>query len=229
MHFPSRPAGDTTGPGLVPSGLSRRLRVVLLLVVFVGSLVSLALAARSLGHILHHEDALARADAIAVLGGARLTRVAEAGDLQLAGWAPRVVLSPQAREPVEIMLRARGLEIPSEVDIQRRALVQMGVPESAIEVLGSGETATAGEASALRALALSRGWRRLIIVTSKLHTARAALTFTRAFAGTEIDVRVRASRYDPADVDRWWVERADLRFALFESQKLAAYWLGIAD
>jgi uncharacterized SAM-binding protein YcdF (DUF218 family) len=206
-----------------------RLRVVLLVLILFGPLASLAVLARSLGHILHHEDPLARADAIVVLGGARLTRVAEAGDLHLARWAPTIVLSPQEMEPVEIMLRARGLEIPSEAEIQRRALVQMGVPESAIEVLGNGEIATAGEASALRALALSREWRRLIIVTSKLHTARAALTFTRAFEGTGIDVRVRASRYDPADVDRWWAERADLRFALFESQKLAAYWLGIAD
>ena len=38
-----------------------------------------------------------------------------------------------------------------------------------------------------------------------------------------------ASRSDESDVDRWWTRRGTLRFVLFESQKMFAYWIGAAD
>jgi hypothetical protein len=40
---------------------------------------------------------------------------------------------------------------------------------------------------------------------------------------------VRPSRYDRSNVERWWSERATLRFTLFETQRLLGYWLGLAD
>jgi len=40
---------------------------------------------------------------------------------------------------------------------------------------------------------------------------------------------MRASRHDRANVDRWWETRSDSRFALFEAQRMLAYWVGIAD
>ncbi len=183
----------------------------------------------SLGHILHHEDALGPADAIIVLGGPRLERVVEAGDLYREGWAPRIVLSRPFRDGGELALAARGIGVPSEVDIQRNALIAMGVAPDAIEAFIAEQTTTATEGDEIYAMARARNWSRLVVVTSKLHTTRARLTLARRFKGTTTQILMRASRHDRADIDRWWANRNDLRFAVFEAQRLAAYWVGFAD
>jgi uncharacterized SAM-binding protein YcdF (DUF218 family) len=183
----------------------------------------------SLGHILYEEDPLENADVIYVLGGTRVERVAEGGQLYLEGWAPLILLSRQISEPAEVALRASGLTIPTEIDLQRSVLQQMGVPAAAVDEVTAEQVATANEVEELAQLAEQRRWQRLIVVTSKLHTARARLALQRRFAGTGRHIIMRASRYDDADVERWWSNRSDLRFALWESQKLLAYWLGIGD
>ena len=203
----------------------RRLLLLFALIVAVGFGWGIV----ALGHVLHHEDPLERADVIFVLGGTHLERAAEAGHLFLEGWAPRILLSRHISDGAEVALRARGLAIPSVADIQRQALVQMGVPETAIDVLGVEQETTATETRELRGRFAGSGWTRIIVVTSKLHTARAALVLRRYFSGTGARLIVRASRYDEADVDRWWATRSDFRFALFEAQKLFAYWIGAAD
>jgi uncharacterized SAM-binding protein YcdF (DUF218 family) len=183
----------------------------------------------SLGRILYHEDPLARADVIFVLSGSRVDRAAEAGDLYLEGWAPKVVLSRPVSEGAELALRQRGIEIPTEVDFQRSVLVEMGVPREAIGNLAIEQVATATESDQLLALARASDWHRIIVVTSRLYTARAGLTMRRRFAGSGTSIVMRASRYDSANVDRWWASRTDLRFALFEAQKMVVYWIGLAD
>lgn len=201
----------------------------LTLVALVVLLLAAAWALRTLGSRLHHEDSLAPADAIFVLGGTHLERAAEAGDLFHEGWAPRIVLSRPMSDGAEAALAARGLAIPSVSDVQRQALIQMGVPARAITVVGNEQASTASESRDLRGRAATEGWTRVIVVTSKLHTARAALALRRYFAGTGVEIIMRASRYDEADVDRWWARRADFRFAIFEAQKLVLYWVGVAD
>lgn len=184
---------------------------------------------RTLGSRLHYEDPLAPADLIFVLGGMYLERAAEAGDLVREGWAPRILLSRPMSDGAEAALAARGLAIPSVSDIQRQTLMQMGVPAGSIDVVEDEQASTASESRDLRGRAATEGWTRVIVVTSKLHTARAALVLRRHFAGTGVQIIMRASRYDDTDVDRWWARRSDARFAIVEAQKLLLYWLGIAD
>jgi len=213
-----------TGPGSFSS--VKRLARLLILLVFLLGLWWILL---SLGHILHHEDPLAKADVIFVLGGSRIDRIAEAGDLYLEGWAPRILLSRQFSEGGEVALRERGITVPAEVDIQRTVLVNMGVPSDAVEALTAEQVTTATEGDALVDAARAHNWSHIIVVTSKLHTARARLAVTRRFAGTSTRIVMRASRHDRANVDRWWETRSDSRFALFEAQRMLAYWVGVAD
>jgi uncharacterized SAM-binding protein YcdF (DUF218 family) len=214
----------------MPSASSRRRRPSrrrYLLIFFVLLCAGLAWTFVSLGRILHHEDQLARAELIFVLAGRRVERVAEAGDLYLEGWAPRILLSRELMDAAEATLRARGLELPAEIDVQRSVLLQMGVPATAIDALTVEQVTTATESDELRRLALEHGWRRVIVVTSKMHTARARLAFRRTLADTPVEIIMRASRYDEANIDQWWQSRSDLRFALVEAQKMVAYWVGI--
>lgn len=209
-------------------GGSRLKRALLLSVLLVAGTVGVW-GCRSLGHVLHKEDPLERADVIVVLGGSHLDRPAEAGHLFLEGWAPAILLSRPSSDNAAVALRARGLTIASVVDLQRDALMQMGVPAEAIDLLSVEHDSTAGESEVLLALFRERKWSRTIVVTQRMHTARAGLAFRRRFDGTGARIIVRATRYDRADLDRWWANRRDLRFALFEAQKLFSYWIGAAD
>ena len=181
------------------------------------------------GRYLQHEGPLEKADALFVLDGASVERWLEAYDLYVAGYAPRVVLSPGREEAAERLLRARGIRYPRPTELRRNALVQMGVPADAIVTDMGPVDNTAAEAAELREMARARGWRSVIVVTSKYHTRRAGFAFRRAFDGTNVRITMRASKYDDSDPARWWRRRADFRFVISEWPKLFAYRLGLAD
>lgn len=186
-----------------------------------------ALALPRLGAWLVVEDPLAKADGIYVLGGTVYERPLEALDLYNAGWAPTIVLVQQIADWGEQWLNDHGVKVTTEIEIQIDLLERMGVPRDAIasvKPMGS----TAEEAGALLAFMNARGWSTVIVVTSKQHTRRAGLSMRRVLGGDK-KVIMRSSRYDRSDVERWWTNRATLRFTLFETQRYLAYWLGIAD
>jgi uncharacterized SAM-binding protein YcdF (DUF218 family) len=209
-----------------------RLRTVVRWTILVLFLVGAAGAAWLLvygGRYLQHEDPLVKADAIFVLAGTRLERPLEAVDLYKEGFAPLIVLSPGRPEPGEYLLEQRGIEFPTEAELQRTALIKSGVPEAAVAATIGYVDNTAQEANLLRSMVKTNHWRRVIIVTSKYHTRRAAFAFRRGLAGTGTEVIMRASRYDHSDPARWWRFRPDYRFVISEWQKLFAYRLGLAD
>ena len=179
------------------------------------------------GRYLHHEDPLQKADAIFVLGGARVERWLEAYDLYREGYAPLIVLSPERAEPAETLLRTRGIPFPSTPELQHTALLALGVPASAVWAPGGWVDNTAQEANLLRTTAQSRRWKRLIVVTSKYHTRRAGFAVRRALATTGTEVVIRASRYDPSHPAAWWRSRGDVRFVGNEWVKLLLYRLGL--
>ncbi len=181
------------------------------------------------GRYLVVDEPLEHADAIVVLAGARVERWLEAADLYRSGWAPRVVLSPGRIESAELQLRERGVRFPAEVELTRDALVQLGVPLEAIDILPGSLDNTADEARATHAFATTARWHRIIVVTSKYHTRRTSFAFRRAFRAAPIAVVIHASRYDPATPERWWRDRADVRYVTSELQKLLAYRLGLAE
>ena len=191
-------------------------------------LILAAVAAPRLGAWLVVEDPLQKADAIFVLGGTLFERPLEAVDLYHAGWAPRLLLMRQIADDGELELRRRGVVYQREIDMQVDVLMRLGVPRAAIEILAE-QNSTKDEADTLREVVVANRWTRVIVVTSKQHTRRARLVMHRRLADTGAQAILRASRYDRSDVDGWWRNRSTLRFTLFETQRLIAYWLRIAD
>jgi uncharacterized SAM-binding protein YcdF (DUF218 family) len=181
------------------------------------------------GRYLQHEEALRRADAVFVLAGGRLERGLEAVDLYREGYAPVIVLSPGGQEPAEVAARARGIRFPAPADIVAEVIAASGVPRSAVIIETRSVDNTADEALMLRTLTTNRGWRTVIVVTSKYHTRRAGYAMRRALEGTGVDIVLRASRYDPSNPARWWRARRDVRLVAEEWQKLIAYRLGLAE
>ncbi len=173
-------------------------------------------------------DPLQHADAIIVLGGTMYERQLEAVDLYKEGWAPRIYLFREMADWGEVELIRRGVPITRAIDVQLDAMLKLGVPRDAIHVLEQANS-TADESVHVQALVQRNRHGRVIIVTSKQHTRRARLVMRRRLDQIGVELIVRPSRYDRADVDRWWAHRNTLRFTLFETQRLIGYWIGAAD
>lgn len=198
-----------------------------MLVCLVTAVLLGAFACPRAGRFLIIDEPLQPADALVVLAGARVDRWLEAVDLYREGKAKNILLSPGYLESAEVRLRASGIHYPAATDLIRDAMVQMGIPASAITAMPDGVDNTAHEALFARRIALERGWKSVTVVTSPYHTRRSLFAFEREMRGTGIDVQVRGTRYDEVDPDRWWKRRGDFRYVTWELQKLAAYLLGV--
>jgi uncharacterized SAM-binding protein YcdF (DUF218 family) len=194
------------------------------LALFIAVLLALPFA----GRMLYREDGLKKSDAVFVLAGSRIVRWLEASDLVREGWAPEIALGGGYRESLEKELLARGVRIPSEGEVARSALIQLGHPPERVRILGYTDN-TAEEARMLQREAVARHWSRVIVVTSKLHTRRAGIAMRRTFDGTGIAIIIRASRYDDDDPAHYWRKRRTTRSIMAEMPKFVAYWLGLAD
>lgn len=200
-----------------------RTLVVSLLLVMLAAAAACPYAGR---YLIVHEP-LTPADAIVVLSGTQVDRWLEAADLHREGYAPRVLLSPGYEDPLGDRLRERGIRFPRMAEVHRDAMVQLGVPGDAVEIMPGGYDNTADEAAGARRLAQARNWRHLIVATSQYHTRRTAYAFRREMDGTGIRITVKGSRHDHPSPDQWWQSRSDLRWVTSEVQKLVAYRLGL--
>jgi uncharacterized SAM-binding protein YcdF (DUF218 family) len=182
------------------------------------------------GRFLAREDPLQPADAIVVLAGTRVERPLEAVDLYLAHYAPRIVLSRGNLEDDAIhVVEARGATVVSDTDLLKTMMTELGVPAEALISPTRGHDNTAQEARTVREIALEEGWRRIIIVSSKYHLRRVSMAFGRTFRGTDVQILVHGSRYDPSTPERWWRRRGDVRWLMSELPKVAAYAAGLGE
>jgi len=180
-----------------------------------------------LGRFLVAEDPLMKADAIFVLSGARFERVLEAIDLYKEGWAPKIMISQGVYDWGERELIQQGVAYPKEADIQVQLGETLGVPRDAFIVLDQ-QDSTHEEALTLIGEVREHHWTRIIAVTSKQHTRRARMEFNRFGRPLGLTVIMRATRHDHSNVDQWWRNRSTVRFTLFETERLIAYWLHLA-
>ena len=113
-------------------------------------------------------DILKKADAIIILEGDGVSRVAQGAKLYKEGWAPLVVISGGlARSEYNHSIPAAEM---------KPVLLEAGVPEDAI-VLEEISWHTRGQAEEVVKMTQARGWKRILIVASHYHQYRAYLTF----------------------------------------------------
>jgi uncharacterized SAM-binding protein YcdF (DUF218 family) len=219
------PSSGLPAAALAKAGWSRGRRLTLLAACLL--LILCAYAFVHLGTFLVYEEPLAKADAIFVYAGSQAERPLEAVDLYKAGYAPIVVLTRPKEEPAVDLLASRGITLPTRFSLMREVLDKLGVPDAAIVVPDRIHDSTAAEAETLSELAMSRRWRRVIVVSSKYHLRRVKLASERALRGSGVDIIVRGTKYDTVQPSRWWTERADIRILLWEYPKLVSYMLGL--
>jgi uncharacterized SAM-binding protein YcdF (DUF218 family) len=184
-------------------------------------LAVLAYAAWNAAAWLGAEDAPAKADAIVVLG-AEPTRALMGAELYRRGYAGVVYLTVPHRERRWVALESDGIRWPWFEETARVLLVNRGVPDAAIRLLGKDLVSTVAEATeAARTLAPGAG--TLLVVTSRYHVHRARLVFEDHLPGTRI--LVVASAEEPLP-QRWWTDQEAARNVVLEVVKLIFYRLG---
>lgn len=172
------------------------------------------------------EKKLRNADVIFVLSGSAVykERVQKAASEYRAGISKTLLLSDDGGNAGWSNSERRN---PKFVELEFRALEHQGVAAESIEVMDGEVTSTIDEANGFRKLALSRGWKSVLVVTSRYHTRRALRTFERTLEGTGIAVGITApdagDRMPPAKT--WWLTRKGWVYVGGEYLKSVYYWL----
>lgn len=207
----------------------RRLTVGVLLT---AALVVLAVVAhrpalRLIGRALVVEDTLAPADAIVVVAGGNPIREALAAGLYRQGLAPRVIVSNDLTPERERKLIALGVRALDRQGESRLALEKLGVPAIAIVALSPTVTTTETELRLVAETARSRGWRRVILVTSSHHSRRVKLVWARE-GPAGIEGLVASTPDGDFPRGEWWRKRRQAETLLHEYLGLAALYLRIS-
>lgn len=199
----------------------RHVLLAALFAVIGGALAAVPLL-QAAGHYLVEIDPPERADAIVVLTGSYPDRILEAVALYREGWAPHLVLCREPENTGFRKLRSLGVQVPRFFELNRTIAEQLGVPPQAITVLERPAGSTFTEAELVVHDALRRGYRSLIVVTSKYHARRAKRIY-EAVAGGRLRIIMRPARDDEFDPEGWWRDRASTRRVVFEYQKLLTF------
>lgn len=197
-----------------------RLRILLV----VALLFAVASAVLHLGRWLVVEDPLQPAAAIAVLSGNMPSRVLEAARLYKRGCAPQVWLT-HSLEP-GASLQKLSIPFTGEETYDKLILIHEGVPEGAIRLLDPPIVNTADEMETI-GLALTRERdRRVILVTSKVHTRRTRTLWKRLCGRNGLAI-VRGVSDDGYDPSRWWSNTKDALDVVREVLGLFNAWAGL--
>ncbi|MDX2169572.1 MAG: YdcF family protein [Deltaproteobacteria bacterium] len=199
----------------------RRWLVAALLVAGLCALAARPLA-RAAGEALVESDPLTPVDAIVVLTGSYPDRILEAAALYREGAAPRLILCREPENAGFRRLAELGVRVPRLYELNRSIAEQLGVPADAISVLDRPAGSTYSEAEVALEYAQARGYRSLLVVTSKYHSARAGRIY-RFLAGNQIRILVRPARDDDFQASTWWQDRVSTRRVVIEYQKLLAF------
>jgi len=143
--------------------------------------------------------------AVAVLasvgGGGWLERVRPriAADLYHKGLARRILVS-QTVDALKAPLS--GISIDAELN--RAALLKLGVPAGAIENFGVANANTRDEAVALRKWAVRNGATRVIVPSEIFSARRVRWIFHRELSGTNVTVEVPSFEPPGYTAGDWW-------------------------
>jgi uncharacterized SAM-binding protein YcdF (DUF218 family) len=178
----------------------------------------------NLGRWLIREDPLQHAAAIAVLSGRMPSRALEAARIYRGGYAPEVWLT-HSTEPGATLAK---LSVPfsAEDAYDKLILMHEGVPENAIRILNPPIQNTVDEINTIAQAVHQQPDRKVIIVTSKVHTRRTKSLWNRLSA-KQGQAIVRGVSDDSFDAIHWWSNTTDVLDVVREVLGLLNVWAGL--
>ena len=194
--------------------------------VLVAAVAGWVLVAPLIALLLVSEKQIESPDAILVLAGSAVYRErnSHAARLFQEGKAPLILLTNDDKRSG--WSDADGAN-PRFVELARRELVAQGVPQDRIRVLEPKVTGTIVEARLLASTAEGMGIKRLLLVTSSYHSARALRTFEEVVGtdgrGLEVGMSPVPTGVETPSVMTWWLSVKGWRFVVGEYVKSVYY------
>jgi uncharacterized SAM-binding protein YcdF (DUF218 family) len=201
-----------------------RATLVAVLILAAGAYLARAPLLERAGGFLITEDAPQASDAIVVLSGSFPDRILEAVALYREGYAKQIVLCRDPANHALNLLEQRGVKMQPGFERNRYVAESLGVPPEAISVVGESAASTFGEARRVLDDARERGFRSILLVSSKIHTRRAGAIY-RHLAGDSVRILTRPARDDSFRPETWWHDRAQVRRVVIEYEKLLVFYL----
>lgn len=174
---------------------------------------------RSCATLLMHEDLLQNAEAIFVLSGGSYDRGNEAVRLFSAGYSNRLVCT--GGNPY---LELKVFNIDTlESDMAIANLKRLNVPDSCIVQLKYG-TSTREEFDTIIGFCNQQQLKRIIVLSSRLHTARVNSVFRKKMEEAGIELILHGAPSSRFDEYRWWESEDGLIAVNNEWIKTIYYW-----
>lgn len=176
-------------------------------------------------YLIFQQPAPQQADVIVILANWEDTiiRVRAGADLYKAGVAKMIFVPRMEQMGGLEEIKKLGINIPENRDLVITILQGLGVPLYAIETSVQEATNTWDEAQEVRYLIEHKGYKSVVLVTSKYHSRRAYLIFQDALKGKATVISVPCS-YDSSDPESWWKRDEDAKKVLMEYPKLLVYY-----
>jgi uncharacterized SAM-binding protein YcdF (DUF218 family) len=160
------------------------------------------------------------ADYVYILGGGTGTRELTGAVIFKQGWAGGVLITHVAPSTANEIAG-----VPLYHDLARRFLLERGVPNDAIGLVGRQCQTTYDEARSLRAWLDDHPTDRIIVVTDFYHTRRARWIMQRMLGPARERVSFTSSPSDSFDANNWWRNEIGFRAIPNEYAGLVYYWL----
>ncbi len=165
------------------------------------------------------EDPLQKVDALVVLSGGGYDRGNEAVKILHAGYVNKVICT--GGNPV-IELRVFNIDT-LESDMTVANLKRQGVPDSVIVLLRDG-TSTKEESELIAQYCKEHQLKKIMILSSKLHTHRVQEVFKPKLKKQGVEVIVRGATNSRFDELKWWQDENGLIAVNNEWIKRFYYW-----
>jgi len=176
-------------------------------------------------YLIFQQPAPQQADVIVILANWEDTiiRVRAGADLYKGELAKKIFVPRMQQMRGLEEIKKLGINIPENRDLVITILQGLGVPLDAIVTSTQEVTNTWDEAQEVRNLIEHKGYKSVVLVTSKYHSRRAYLIFKDALKGKATVISVPSS-YDSSDPESWWKRDDDAKKVFMEYQKLLVYY-----
>jgi len=178
---------------------------------------------RGMGHFLHYQSGLKKADIIIVLSGGGSIRLEKGIELYKQGLAPEMMLAI----PDEISSKSPGYDgLVKETRIYKAVLELREVPMEKVSWSDQVFYSTYGEGLYIEDWLLEQGYDSAIVVTGYFQARRALFTMNHIFEDhPEIDIMIAPSETENFDADNWWKNENGLIYVENEYMKFLYYYL----
>jgi uncharacterized SAM-binding protein YcdF (DUF218 family) len=112
---------------------------------------------------------------------------------------------------------------PTSFDLFELVMKGFDIPDKVILTSEKRVDSTMDEARLVRKVILDRGYKSVIIITSRIHSRRAWLTFKKVLQNDKVEIISLPSRYQLFNPEDWWKKRKYAREVIIEYEKLLYY------